>query len=512
MRFFIFISAILSGHLLSAQLATPIKGGAYSTARKENFNGFIGENSTTLFSVDYLYISRKKQELIIRKFYKQDLKLVDSKNIYENPPDGFYGEPLEVFYKNDSLFLFSNLYDEAQKTLFITFGLFDINGTKLYSSIIDTLPDDESLQIHEEENQNGFVLIKSHKFSNLTEQEIAIKCLDPFGNITLNETAKSPMALQNINIEKIAFVKGGPIYVLCNYNFDPASASVNDEREMINNKYALWAYDPELHFLKEFELRMQAKWLNGIEMQLTPQNNLLLAGYFNESRYYTVSGVFSLIINADLAILSSKFEPFGKDVLAKFIEEKDREKTKELEDYKLNHIAVLDNSSYFLLGERFYKYIERNYDPRTNITTTTEHYNYNSIIVSYFDSLGNHIWTDRIPKYQNSTNDYGYFSSYTFLNTGSEVYLFFNDTDKNNDLALTDYFNYKGLFNNRRFQISAVQVDTAGVKARGPIVSVENQFILRAKESNQIAGETMYLMTEVGREAKIFSVNLKKKN
>jgi hypothetical protein len=95
-------------------------------------------------------------------------------------------------------------------------------------------------------------------------------------------------------------------------------------------------------------------------------------------------------------------KPLDKNVLAKFIEEKDREKTKELEDYKLNHIAVLNNSSYFLLGERYYKYIERNYDPRTNITTTTEHYNYNSIIVSYFDSLGNNIWTDRIPKYQNS--------------------------------------------------------------------------------------------------------------
>jgi hypothetical protein len=113
----------------------------------------------------------------------------------------------------------------------------------------------------------------------------------------LNETAKSPMALQNINIEKIAFVSGGPIYVLCNYNFDPANASVHDEREMINNKYALWAYDPKLHFLKEFEIRMQAKWLNGIEMQLTPQNNLLLAGYFNESRYLHSVGCFFTYYN-----------------------------------------------------------------------------------------------------------------------------------------------------------------------------------------------------------------------
>lgn len=510
MRYGLFITSLLFSKIIFAQLGTPLKGGSYSTARKENFNGFIGENSTTLFSVDYLYISRKKQELIIRKFYKQDLKLVDSKNIYENPPEGFYGEPLEVFYRNDTIFMFSNLYDEQQKTLFITLELFDINGLKLSAATLDTLPDDEALQIHEEENKNGFVLIKSHKFSNLTEQELSIKRLDRFGNINLNETVKSPMALQNINIEKIAFSADGPIYVLCNYNFDPANAAVHDEREMINNKYALWAYDPELHFLKEFEIRLQGKWLNGIEMELTPQNTLLLAGYFNESRYYTVCGVYSILISENLDIIESDFEVFSAEILAKFIEEKDREKTKELEDYKLNDIAVMSNGSYFLLGERFYKYIERNYDPRTNITTTTEHYNYNSIIISYFDSLGKHMWTDRAPKYQNSTNDFGYFSSYTFLNTGSEVYLFFNDSDKNNELALNDYFNYKGLFNNRRFQISYVQVDSTGIKARGPIVGVENPFILRAKESNQIAGETMYLMTEVGREAKVFSVSLKK--
>lgn len=510
MRFFCFIILLFTCRLLTAQLSAPVKGGSYSTARKESFNGFIGENSTTLFSVDYLYISRKKQELIIRKFYKQDLKLVDSKNIYENPPEGFYGEPLEVFYRNDSIFLFSNLYDEAEKTLYITLELFDISGAKLFYATVDTLPDDESLQIHEEENQNGFVLIKSHKFSNLTEQEISIKCLDRFGKITLNETAKSPMALQNINIEKIAFEQGGPVYVLCNYNFDPATAAVQDEREMINNKYALWAYDPTIHFLKEFEIRMQGKWLNGVEMQLTPQHNLLIAGYFNESRYQTVSGVFSLMITPELDILASKFQVFDDVILAKFIEEKDRAKTKELEDYQLNDIAVMPNGSYYLLGERFYKYVERNYDPRTNITTTTEHYNYNSIIVSYFDSSGNHIWTDRVPKYQNTTNDFGYFSSYAYLNTGAEIYLFFNDTDKNNELALTDYFNYKGLFNNRRFQISAVQIDSSGIKNRGPIIGIENQFILRAKESNQISGQTMYLMTEVGREAKVFSVSLKK--
>ena len=169
---------------------------------------------------------------------------------------------------------------------------------------------------------------------------------------------------------------------------------------------------------------------------------------------------------------------------------------------------MLNDGSYFLLGERYYKFTERNYDPRTNITTTTEHYNYNSIIVSYFDSLGNHVWTDRVPKMQNSTNDYGYYSSFTFLNNGEEIFLFFNDSDKNNELALNDYFNYKGLFNNRRFQVSYVEVDTTGPVKRGTLIGVENAFMLRAKVCHQISSNTMYLLGEVGRGAKVFSVGM----
>lgn len=493
------------------QLSTPIKGGEYSSTRKENFNGFLGQNSTTLFTVDYLYISRKKQELIIRKFYLNDLKLVDSQNIYEIPPDGFYGEPIEVYYVNDTIYLFNNLYSEDQKVMYITMEVFDVNCQKISSTSVDTLADDESIHIEPEKDNRGFVLIRSNKFSNLTEQEIAVKYVNHESTVLWNDMVRSPMALQNLTIEKIEYAQGGPLYVLCNYNFDSGAASLTEDRSLLSNyKYAVWAYDHNQHFLKEFEIRMKGKWINGVRMELNNRNQLLLAGYFNESRYYTISGAFSLLIGPHLNILKSTYFVFTEDILKKFLEEKEREKTKELEDYQLNELQLMNNGSYFLLGERYYKYIERNYDPRTNITTTTEHYNYNSIIVSYFDSLGNHQWTDRIPKFQNSTNDFGYFSSFATLNTQEELYLFFNDSDKNNDLALNDYFNYKGLFNNRHFQVTGVRIDTSGLVSRNVVLNTDNSYILRAKESNQISEDTMYLFTELGRDAKVFSVSLKK--
>jgi len=495
-------------HFTQAQLEKPVIGKEYSTDRKENFNGFIGENSSTLFSIDYLYITRKKQELIVRKFLKSDLQLVDSKNIYENPPEEFYGEPLEVFYRRDTIYMFSNLFDEKLKITYITLELFNINCEKISSAVVDTLADDENLFVKEEKDGRGFLLSKANKYSNLTEQAIDMKYLNSMGNIVWNQTIKSPMALQNITIEKIRFRENEPIFVLCNYAYEPPHSLLGEDKSLINNKYVIWAYDRESKFLKEFEIRLKSKWVNGVEIELNQHGQLILSGFFNETRYNSVAGSFSLMLDDNLDILNSTYFKFDDPILQKFIEEKDRGKTKDLEDYMLNYMTMLDNGSYFLLGERYYKEIVRNYDPRTNLTTTTEHYNYNSIIVSYFDSLGNHVWTDRVPKFQNSTNDYGYYSSFTFLNNGEELFLFFNDSDKNNELALNDYFNYKGLFNNRRFQVSYVEVDTTGPVKRGTLIGVENEFMLRAKVCHQINSQTMYLLGEVGRQAKVFSVGM----
>lgn len=493
-----------------AQLKPVVKGKTYTSARKENFNGFLGENSSAIFTVDYFFTSRKKQELLIRKFDKKDFELMGSTNIYEIPQEGFWGEPLEVFYKNDSLFLFSNLYDETNKIMLISFEIYNIDGIKLMSAIVDTVPDDESLEIVESLNKEEFVLIRSNKFSNLTEQEISMKLISLQGTINFQKLVKSPMALQNLTIEKICHVKGSPVFVICNYNFDPNNLNIDDNREMINNKYALWAYDPEQNFLKEFEIRLRGKWLNGIEMEINSENNLVVTGYFNESRYYTISGIFNMIVDKDLKIISTNFQSFDQSIIDKFVEDKTSNKKTELEDYKLMEMHLFSDASFFIVGERNYKYIERNYDPRTNITTTIEHFNYNSIILSYFSKDGKHIWTDRIPKYQTSTNDMGYYSSFATLNTGQNIYFFFNDSEKNNDLALDDYFNYKGLFNNRRFQITAVQADTSGLISRKPLVGVDNSFLLRAKESNQVSNKVMYLMTEYGRDSKIFSVEAEK--
>ena len=379
---------------------------------------------------------------------------------------------------------------------------------RLSYSIIDTLLEDQLYYVEESEDKDGFLFAKHLKFTQLVEQEINLVKIKSDGSTDWKFTVRSPMALQNLRIEKIRFKGNSTIYILCNYAFDLLSSTeVTDQ--LVNNKYALWAFNSEDKFLKEFEIRIKNKWVNGIDMTIDPSNRLLVSGYFNETKNPSINGVFSLRINEKLKLLNTTYRKFDDDIFDKFLKNDDNKKIKELDDYEMKELALMSDGSYFILGEQFYKYVERSYDPRTNITTTTEHFNYNSIIVSYFDSLGNHKWTDRIPKAQNSTNDYGYFSSFASLNNGNEIYLFFNDARKNNESVPTGYFDYTNLFNNRRFQISYVQVNKKGVQNRGGLLDDKNDLMLRAKLSGQLNSNSIYLITENSRSSAVMRVAVK---
>lgn len=492
-------------------LEKPTEGPSFTAPRKTNFSGFIGQNETTVFSVDYLSINRKKQELNLRRYAISDLSLVDSRELFTIIDEDYYNEPNEIFFQNNTIYLFSTLGGLKEKFNLVYLEIFNEYGEKLKGKVIDTLAPDEKYYLSESIEKNGFLLATHNQFDNIFEQTIGLAAINGDGGIDWEAEVKSPVSLQNLTIEELAYSLETPVYILCDYGFDAETGSVRENNsDLINNKYALWAYDPKAKFLKEFELRIKNRWINGISLTFNKSKELIISGFMNETRNYTINGVFSLKISSELTVLSSSFYKYKRAFFEKFVDPKRIDKTKELEDIILRHCLVLENGSFFVLGEHFYQYTERNYDPRTNITTTTENYNYNSIIAAYFDANGTHIWSDRIPKFQHSINDYGYFSSFSVMQYQNDLFLFFNDTDRNNDRAVNDYFNHESLSNNRRFQISYVHIGVDGIKSRGPLVGSNNSFMLNARQSYQVNSDTFYLYAEVGKSRKLFSVKPKK--
>jgi len=485
---------------------TTLLGKEYNTSKKENFSGFLGENATTVFTADYVYYSKRKQELFIRKFHKSDLQLTDSQDIYRNLDEGYTNDPKEIFFINNQFYLFSKMHSERDQTQLIALEVFDESLNRINFQIVDSIQVDEMEYIEVADDKSSFLIARHQRYTQLVEQEILFTLVDLTGNVSFKKTIKSPMALQNLRIENMQFKKNTPIYFLCNYAFDLRTGDNSAEGQLVNNKYALWSYDIQNGFLKEFEIRLKKKWVNGIQMDFNADDQLIVAGFFNESKNETVSGVFNLIISPKLSLLHTAWDKYDEQLYQTFRRRDKNRKITEIPDVKMKGLLVLEDGSFMQIGEQYYKYVERNYDPRTNITTTTEHYNYNSIVVSYFDKHGKHQWTNHVPKFQNSTNDFGYFSSFVAYNTGDKVHLLFNDTEKNLDVELGNYGGYTSIFNNRKFVITYVTIDKSGVIERNRLLNEDNSFMLRAKMSGQINAESLYLITETNRNSRVIKV------
>jgi len=492
--FFLFIA--------DAQLTNVIVGKNYSNNRKGAFNGFIGETNLAVYGVDYVYVSKKKQELIIRKFYKKDLSLIESVNVYSNPLEEYISVPLELFFVNNKFYIFSEFQNSKSNQSKIGLFIFDENCHQLSFAVIDTVGkiSKTKIEVVLSSDTSGFVVMQSHIHKVANRQVVELSSVDLDGKIKWKKELISTNSVNQTEVEQIIHTKN-ETYLLCNYGYKSMSSSSS-----LSNKYTLWVYNHELNFMKEVVLRLKRKWINGIKIQLSKDNNVLIAGYVNDSKNFGINASFNFILNDKYEPQNVNYYKFTKEDLSKFISTKKLNKTTYIKDMYLRDLIIQKDGSFYTIAEEYYVYVDRVYDSRTNITSTTRHYNYNTLLISYFDNNGNLKWNDRLTKSQNSIEDYGFYSSFTTANLmGNSIAIIYNDNEKNLTLNLNDHSNHKELFNNRRHAVVYTLIDENGLVKRKRIVEKTN-FNVYAKQSKSLKNNHIYLKTEYGRQSKIVGV------
>src|SRR5690606_13037651 len=116
---------LINSIISQAQFDEIIEGVEFTSGRKETFNGFLGQNSLAIFTVDYSYTNKKKHELFFRKFHLKDLQLSDEKDVYTNPIEDFYQQPLEAFFLDNKLFLYSIFENDKEEFSYLGLFIYD---------------------------------------------------------------------------------------------------------------------------------------------------------------------------------------------------------------------------------------------------------------------------------------------------------------------------------------------------------------------------------------------------
>jgi len=503
MRLLFCISLLVFSFNTNAQLSNVIEGKEYSNNRKDSFNGFVGETAVAVYGVDYVYVSKKKQELLIKKFHKSDLSLLESVNVLSNPIPDYNTTPLDLFFVGKKFYLFSQFESYKSESAKIGLFIFDENCSQLSFEIIDTVEhlSQTIIEIKRSIDTSGFIVTQSHIHKVARRQVVELLSVDLKGDIKWKKELLSTNSVNQTEVEQIIHTKN-ETYLLCNYGYKSSS-----NNSSLSNKYTLWIYNHKLNFMKEVVLRLKRKWINGVKINVTKDNNLLVAGYVNDSKNFGINASFNFKLNDKYEPQTVNYYTFTTEDLAKFVKTKKIDRLTYIKDIYLRNLSVQKDGSFYTIAEEYYVYADRVYDPRTNITSTTEHYNYNALLISYFDQDGNLKWNKRLTKNQNSVEDYGLYSSFTIANLkNNSIAIIYNDNEKNLALSVSDHSNHKELFNNRRHAIVYVLIDESGIVKRKRVIEKTN-FNLYAKQSKPIKDNHVYLKAEYGRNSKVIGVS-----
>jgi hypothetical protein len=502
MRLLLIIGILLFSFNTIAQVSQVIEGKEYSNNRKEAFNGFVGVSDLAVYGVDYSYVSKKKQELIVRKFYKKDLTLIESIDVYSNPIEDYINTPLELFFTSNKFYLFAEFESYKSESAKIGLFIFDENCAQLSFEIIDTVEhlSKTKIEVKMSSDNSGFLVTQSHVHKVAKRQVVELLSIDLKGTVKWAKELLSTNSVNQTEVEQIIHTRN-ETYLLCNYGYKSSSETIS-----LSNKYTLWIYNHNLNFMKEVVLRLKRKWINGVKINLDKTNQLVVAGYVNDSKDFGINASFNFKLNDKYEPQKVNYNKFSTADLAKFISPNKIDRVKYIGDIYFRKLILQKDGSFYTIGEEYYVYVDRVYDPRTNITSTTQLYNYNALLISYFDQNGNLKWNKRLTKSQNSAEDYGVYSSFTTANLdNNSIAVIYNDNERNLGLSVDDHENHKELFNNRRHAIVYVIVDENGIVKRKKIVDKTN-FNLYAKQSKALMDNQIYLKTEYGRHSKIVGV------
>jgi hypothetical protein len=110
------------------------------------------------------------------------------------------------------------------------------------------------------------------------------------------------------------------------------------------------------------------------------------------------------------------------------------EKGNELYGYDLDRLVLREDGGAILVAEQYFVNVVTTYSGGSNgasTPVTTYYYNYNHLVIININPDGSIQWANKISKRQITSNDGGFYSSYTFSVVKDKMYFIFNDNPKN---------------------------------------------------------------------------------
>ena len=474
-------------------------GKPYKPNSKIQFQGFFGASSTHVFAVESEYGLRKLKSIYLTLFDTESLEKLDVFDITPVETEHETYDPSEILTLGEEIVLISVAHNKTDKSRLLVAHKVSIEGKLSDVTILDTLytgkPLQADFQIQTSKNGNELVVVQLFPFETFKNQKIKFTTFT--NQLTLNwiKNLELPFKEKNMLLEQL-YVDGQDNIIMLTRQLVGLPVDLPNQIQE-NNKYHIIGYNHKTQKVNEIELKLSEKLIRNVQLQVDDVR-ICVSGYYSSGNDLDIQGTFSLIVSLDYELIYASIQPFNfQDITI------DKLRLSNLISLKL---VAFESGRYALVGERQFKEVSPRYDARTDLTSYSDMFHYHEIIVSLMDTNGmvlNHIY---LPKYQVTSNDQGIYSSVLIAYTPQALHLFYNDTERNMDLGLTQYDDYRGMTNYRKNYAVHVSLNQDGKLEKNALYRAEDKMNFRPAMAGQMNDGVIYLLGERIKQYRLLKV------
>ncbi|CAN5140263.1 hypothetical protein BH09BAC3_BH09BAC3_32220 [soil metagenome] len=284
-------------------------------------------------------------------------------------------------------------------------------------------------------------------------------------------------------------------------------------RGIPNYSYEVFACRNKGNSTAQYPVILEDRFITDMQIEILDNTNIICAGFYSAQGTTSIAGTYFLTIDAESkAVKTKSFKEFGIDFITENLKEvqvnrairkEKKGKDTELFEYDLDKLLVGKDGSAILIGEQYYveTTTSTSYSSGgSNMRSITYHYYYNDIIAVKINPEGQIEWTQKVAKTQHTSDDDGFYSSYSLAIVKGKICFIFNDNPENLARKDTDVGRPEN-FRVGKSVVVIVSLDQNGKETKQPVFSsADVDVITRPKVCEQISNNTVILFGQRKKE------------
>jgi hypothetical protein len=489
------------------------------------------------------------------EYYNANMKLVRSKEL-DLEVKGKTRLIKDVVMLDRRLWVLSYFYNEKHEKTYLFAQEVNKSTLTLAKDLVkiaeqDQKNDDKSdvFTVSTSRDSSKIVVFNRQPNSN-KQQEFSLAVYDADFKELWSKEAKLPYSRKNFAIEDYQVDNQGNVYLL-GIIYTEGSARL-ERRGKATYQYDIVAYrrDDSTTDSHEYKVDMKDRFVSDLSFKIADDGDLVCAGFYSDKGAKGIKGACFFKINPkthDQTSISSR--PFDFEFMTANLSDRNKERARaaldrnkerakasldrsdnsaepELYDYSIDKLITRSDGGVIMVAEQYfiderlrynnnygyggwsnnplYNYYGTTYDPygrnSYNNRQPDYYFHYNDIIVVNIQPDGEIAWTARVPKRQESVNDFGQYSSYGMSIVADKLCFIYNDDPKNLDPRAKKIQTENP---DKYSVVTIAEVDRNGAVTRAPLFQNKEQgVVVRPKLSKQVGRRDMAIYGESGRRYK----------